>query len=383
MRQEQWVKSPKAVFRVVSIWLLRVGVLTVILHATHHPPLHVTTGPLQSVETQHPITCVHTRLTDEVEEWKIQRSLQMVRELGATTIIEFFPWSYIEEEEDQYRWGHFDRVVKHARAQGLTVIARVGMVPAWAQPEGDSPDANLTMNLLTPEHYADFARFVEEFTRHYKGQVDHIIIWNEPNLTFEWGFQPVEPENYINLLKLATPAARRGNPDVIVLAGALAPTLEPVGSQYGMNDLDYLSRLYGLGFKDYFDVLAAHTYGLKFPPEEPPASDVLNFRRIELLRQIMLDNNDGDKPIIITESGWNDHPRWTKAVSPGQRIVYTIDGFEYAEENWPWVENLCLWAFRYPRPVNSYPDYFTLVTPDFAAKPIYHELQAWARGWER
>jgi len=303
--------------------------------------------------------------------------------MGATTIVEFFPWSYIEPEEGDYSWGHFDRIVKHARAQGLTVIARVGMVPAWAQPEGDVPDANLTMNRITPEHYSDFARFVEAFTRHYKGQVDHLIIWNEPNLTFEWGFLPVEPENYVNLLKLATPAARRGNPDIVVLAGALAPTLEPVGSQYGMNELDYLAKLYALGFKDYFDVMAAHTYGLKFPPEEPPDQGVLNFRRIELLHQVMLDNDDGDKPVIITESGWNDHPRWTKAVSPGQRVVYTIDGFEYAEEHWPWVENLCVWAFRYPRPVNSYPDYFTLVTPDFVPKPIYYELQAWARGWDQ
>ncbi|MBN1431041.1 MAG: hypothetical protein JXB07_21915 [Anaerolineae bacterium] len=382
MHKQYFYQALKPVFRIAGPWLLRGIILAGILRILAHPQPYVIAGPQQTVETRHSITCVHTRLTDEVEEWKIQRNLQLVREMGATTIIEFMPWLYIEEEQGYYNWGRFDPVVKHARTQGLTIITRVGMVPAWAQPDGGNPDANLMMNYLVPEHYADFARFVEEFTRHYKGQIDHIIIWNEPNLTFEWGYQPVEPENYINLLKVATSAARRGNPDVVVLAGALAPTLEPVGSQYGMNDLDYLSRLYALGFKDYFDVLAAHTYGLKFPPEEPPAPDVLNFRRVELLRQIMLDNGDGDKPIIITESGWNDHPRWTKAVSPGQRITYTIEGFEYAEDNWPWIDNLCVWAFRYPRPVNSYPDYFTLVTPDFAVKPIYYELQSWARGWD-
>ena len=26
---------------------------------------------------------------------------------------------------------------------------------------------------------------------------------------------------------------------------------------------------------------------------------------------------------MITEGGWNDHPRWTRAVRPGQRIANT------------------------------------------------------------
>lgn len=369
--------------RVGGVWLLRIGILAIMLRATTHPSPYVVVGPPQTVETQHPITCVHTRLTDEVEEWKIQRTLQMVREMGATTIVEFFPWSYNEPEQGRYSWGHSDLIVKHARAQGLTIVARIGMVPKWAHPDNDTRDDSLTMNYLVPEYFDDFARFVEAFTRHYKGQIDYIIIWNEPNLAFEWGYQPVDPENYVDLLKHATPAARRGNPDITVLAGALAPTLEPAGSQFGMNDLDYLSRLYALGFADTFDALAVHTYGFKFPPEEPPGPDVLNFRRIELLRQVMVDNADGDKPIYVTESGWNDHPRWTKAVSPGQRITFTIDSLKYAEANWPWAQSVCVWAFRFPRLHNSYPDYFALVTPDFAIKPIYYELQAWAREWDR
>ena len=94
-----------------------------------------------------------------------------------------------------------------------------------------------------------------------------------------------------------------------------------------------------------------------------------------------LDHSISSKPLMITESGWNDHPRWTKAVRPGQRILYTIDAIEYAEENWPWVDSVCVWAFRYPVQTRSYPDYYTLVANDFTPKPIYSELQAWARGW--
>ncbi len=363
------------------VWAIRLAVVFVSLQFTSHRPPYVTVGQPQQVETEHPITCVHTRLTDEVEEWKIQRTLQMAREMGATTIVEFFPWAYMEPVQGEYWWGHADMVIEHANAQGLTVIARIGLVPEWAQPtEEDIPNTDFSLNYLDRSRDQDFANFVEVFAARYRGQVDMIQIWNEPNLAFEWGFAETEPQRYVSLMQFTYPAAKRGNPDVIVLAGALAPTLEPEGSPFGTNELTYLQTLYDWGFANYYDALAIHTYGFRFPPEEPPSPEVLNFRRAELLREIMVANGDDDKPVYITESGWNDHPRWTKAVRPGQRITYTIDAFEYAEENWPWAESLCIWAFRFPVPVRSYPDYFTLVTDNFTPKPIYYELQAWAQG---
>jgi len=363
-------------------WVIRAGLLLVILQSTSHRSPYVVVGPQQSVETEHPITCVHTRLTDEVEEWKIQRTLEMAREMGATTIVEFFPWAYMEPSQGEYWWGHADMVIEHANVQGLTVIARIGLVPQWALPEQTTDeDIDYSLNYLDPHRDQDFAHFIEAFAERYQGKVDYIQIWNEPNLAFEWGFADFEPQRYVSLMQFAYPAAKRGNPEVTVLAGALAPTLEPVGSPFGMNELDYLQTLYDWGIKDFYDGLAIHTYGFKFPPEEPPAADVLNFRRAELLREVMVQNGDEDKPVYITEMGWNDHPRWTKAVRPSQRITYTIDAFEYTEENWPWVDAMCVWAFRYPAPVRSHPDYFTLVGSDFSPKPIYYELQAWARGF--
>ena len=122
---------------------------------------------------------------------------------------------------------------------------------------------------------------------------------------------------------------------------------------------------------------AAHAYGRTFPADAAPAPDVLNFRRIELLREIMVEYDDEATPVYITETGWNDHPRWTMAVRPAQRIQYTLDALDYAAANWPYVRLMALWAFRYPAPTRSYPDYFTLVTPEFVAKPLYDALQTY------
>jgi hypothetical protein len=378
----QLVARARLVLRLTGPWLIRGALLVGVTRGLMPRPPHVVVGPPQTVQTEHPIVCVHTRLTDEVEEWKIQRTLQMVREMGATTIVEFFPWPYIEPAPGEYYWNHSDLIVRHARAQGLTIIARIGLVPDWARPDPDETNQETILTYLEDEHFQDFADFLEVFAARYRGDVDHIIVWNEPNLSFEWGYREVIPARYVELLRVAEPAIRRGNPDAVVLAGALAPTLEPVGSPFGMNEIDFLERFYQAGGADYFDALAMHTYGFKFPPDDPPDPQVLNFRRAELLRAVMEKYGDGDKPVYITESGWNDHPRWTKAVRPGQRIAYTLDAWRYAEEHWPWAEAVCNWAFRYPAPVRSYPDYFTLVTPEFAAKPIYDEIQAWARGWE-
>ncbi|MEP7290966.1 MAG: hypothetical protein ABI835_04240 [Chloroflexota bacterium] len=340
-------------------------------------------GADQMVETTKPIVCMHTRLIDEVEEWKIQRSLEIVRELGAPTIVEFFPWAYIEGAEDRYDWTTPDRIVRHARNQGIHIIARLGLVPEWARTRGDASAEFTTFNTLPQAAYPDFAEFAADFAARYAGVIDDLIIWNEPNLAFEWGYQSVDPAGYARLLEAVYAPVHAANPNVVVLAAGLAPTLEPPGSFAGLNDITFLDQLYEAGGGAYFDALAIHTYGFTQPPDAPPAFDQLNFRRAELLREVMVAHGDAAKPALITETGWNDNPRWTKAVSPSQRIADTIGALEWAEQHWDWLDNMCFWVLRYPTPTLSYPDNFTFVTTRFQLKPIYYVVQAYARGWQQ
>lgn len=352
-----------------------------VLWTVHPPGILVAKPPQQQVQTSNSKVGVHTRLTDEVEEWKIQRSLSLVREMGAPWIVEYFPWAYIESTPEQYGWDHSDDVVAHATNQGLTVIARLGMTPDWARPL--PAEQETTFTYLDQAHYADFARFVAAFAEHYRGKITHIIIWNEPNLSFEWGYRPVDPSAYVDLLRLVYSAAHAANPDVVILAGALAPTLEPEGSPAGLNDLAYLEAMYKAGAQDYFDALAAHTYGMTFPPEEPPRADVINFRRVELLRGIMEAYGDAAKPIYITESGWNDHPRWVWAVTPIQRMEYSVDAYIWADEHWPWCPVVTMWYFRTPMAGRNYQDYYAFVTPDFQKRPVYEAVQIYTGNQNR
>jgi hypothetical protein len=371
---------PSLLYRIHPSHLLRVMLALIALRVIAPPRVLVTLDPPQEVVTTNPVVGVHTRLTDEVEEWKIQRTLRMVRQMGSPWIVEFFPWPYIEPAKGDYNWSHADAVIKHAENQGLTVIARLGWVPEWAR------EKETTFTHLDAEHYDDFADFVAAFAARYngsdryRGRVNHIIVWNEPNLSFEWGYRPVDPKEYVEMLKAVYRRAHAANPDVIVLAGALAPTIEPEGSPAGLDDLLYLEQMYEAGAAPYFDGLSAHAYGLTQPPQAPPAPDALNFRRVELLREIMVAHRDEEKAIYVTEAGWNDHPRWVHAVRPAQRIEYTIDAYEWAHQRWPWCPCVAMWAFRYPNPTYNYQDYYEFVTTDFEPRVIYLEVQAYARG---
>jgi polysaccharide biosynthesis protein PslG len=342
------------------------------LHTTARPPAPlITLGPQQVVQTRNPLAGV---FTEEAETWKIQRGLAMVREMGAPWVIEFFPWAYYEPAEGRFEWRAADRVIDHANRQGLTVIARLGFVPGWARP-AQIGGRDTTFTHVDAQVITRFARFAEAFAAHTRGRVAHIIVWNEPNLNNEWGLQRVDPAGYVEMLRAVYPAIKRGNPDAQVLAGALAPTLEK-NPDVALDDLDYLRAMYAAGAQPLFDALAVHNYGATAPPDQAPAPDRINFRRVELLRQIMVEAGDAAKPVFITETGWNDHPRFVNAVTPARRIEYTLAVLDYAQANWTWVRCVGFWVFKLPAPANGYRDHFTFVTPSLAARPIYEDTRS-------
>ncbi|MEO6457778.1 MAG: hypothetical protein ABIO92_05840 [Chloroflexia bacterium] len=326
-------------------------------------------------ETQNPKIGMHTRLTDEPDPEKIRREFRMLREMGGTWATEFFPWPYIQPtDRNRFDWEHADLVADAARSEGITLLARIDAVPEWARPQ------RTTWKYLDREHYADYGDFVFAFVSHFKGRISHYIIWNEPNISAEWGQRSPDPVAYTELLKIAYGRAKQADPNAIVLLAGLAPTLEREGSRVALNDLVYLEKMYQAGAASYFDVVAAHTYGLTVSPDDPPAPNKLNFARVEELYKIMQSHGDGAKDVYITEGGWNDSPRWSFAVKPYQRVEYTIEAYWKAAEEWPWCKAVTLWAFRYPRPAYTYFDNYTFLTPDFTPKAVYLEVQEYARG---
>jgi polysaccharide biosynthesis protein PslG len=331
----------------------------------HLPPL-----PLL-LTARRPKVGVHTRLTDEVEPAKIAKTLDMVVAMGASWIVEYFPWAYVEVAPGLYEWGHADLVVNAAVDRGLTLVARIDMTPDWARP------ANTTARYLDRSGYAAYAAYLAAFARRYRGKIGYLQVWNEPNTSFEWGYRPPDPAGYAAMLRTVYPVVKDADPAIRVVSAGLAANLATGG--IAVNDLTYLDGLYAAGAAPAFDVLGSHAYGDILPADAPPDPQQLNFQRVLLHRASMLRHGDGAKAVLITEAGWNDAPRWTHAVSPAARIANTVEAYRLAE-TWPWLLALCMWEFRLPARAGTAEDYATFVDVDFTPRAIYDTVTAYAQG---
>ncbi|MEO8285376.1 MAG: hypothetical protein ABI670_02950 [Chloroflexota bacterium] len=388
-RRRAWIRL--GIFALLVLFIANVVYLGPFSDPAANLPLRkVDPVPLSEVQPYG----VNTFLHKEVDSWKKDMTLSMAKDMGAGWIKQQFPWAEIEYRTDPQRpfwdvknnqnsWTKFDGIVSLAQQYNLRIIARIDSAPLWSHPDnGDGkapPDA---------AHLTDFGSFIEAFVERYKGTVAAIQVWNEPNLKGEWATgKPVNAAEYTVLLKTAYEAAKKANPDMIVLAAPLATNNERLEYAGNLNELDYLQNMYDAGAGQYFDAMAANAYGTTYAPEDAPSRDKLNFRRVELLRAIMEKNGDSNKSVWFNEYGWNASPadmpaeklRWGR-VTPEEQAAYTVRGIEYARQHWPWAGVFTIWYLRQvgdtPRTESEY--YFGLVSPDFLPTEAYRNVQSTA-----
>jgi hypothetical protein len=330
-------------------------------------------------------------LAREVEPWKRERTVEMAAQAGLGWAKQEFAWAeieplrkgeFVDPVSQESSWTKFDQIVDLFRDMGLQVIARLDRAPAWARLADTRPET-------PPVDFTDFGDFVYAFVEHFSGRVQYIQIWNEPNIYPEWGEQAVDPMAYTEMLKIAYQRAKEADPNVYVLSAPLAITLgephpEP-GKWRSMPDLDYLDAMYAAGAGAYFDILSANAFGFDRPPDDPPDPNVLNFRRVELQRQIMERYGDAGKAIWFNEYGWNAAPDsfsdealiW-KRVSEEQQAEYTLQGIDLARTEWPWAGVFDIWYFRQTGQTYAPSDaayYFRMVDVDFTPRRLYDAVQ--------
>ena len=149
-----------------------------------------------------------------------QRDLNLVEEMEFGWVKQSFAWRDIESiEKGKYDWWHPDQIVDAADEIGLNLLVRIDRQPFWSQ----GPDADLKNN-TPPADLNDFGDFCGTLAERYKGRIDAYQIWNEPNLSREWGDQPPDPAAYTELLKVCYQAIKEVDPDAIVISAGLAPT---------------------------------------------------------------------------------------------------------------------------------------------------------------
>lgn len=369
------------------------GVLHYLTNPLRPAPLLAAEAPVAF--TDDPPFGVNTFLEQEVEPEKRERTVRMIAEAGFRWIRQEFPWADIEihgkgDFEDRrhvpYRsaWEKYDHIVDLAERYGLRLIVRLTSPPAWSRHDGEARGA-----FAPPDNPEDFADFAEAVARRYRGRVFHYQIWNEPNIAPEWGSCPtcaVDPEAYTDLLCRAYRRLKAVDPRIVVIAGALAPTLSlnPYPPN-GINDVVFLERMYRAGAGACFDALSVQGYGLwSGPTDRRLRPYVININRALYIRDVMVRHGDARKPIYIAEMGWNAVPdgvgdKRFGQVTEAQKARYLVEAFERIQQEWPWVAVASVWFFKRAsdreRDQSFY--YFSLVEPDFTPLPAYEALKAY------
>ncbi|MCA9951277.1 MAG: cellulase family glycosylhydrolase [Anaerolineales bacterium] len=330
---------------------------------------------------------VNTFLQQEVEPEKRELSLQMSSTAGFRFIRQEFQWEdieihgkgdFVDRRNDAAgvdAWAKYDNIVDLAEQQNIEIIARLSNPPSWSRELSDEEIGTLA----PPDDFNDFGDFVATVAERYDGRIHYFQIWNEPNGNEEWGKQDVNPEAYTELLCAAYARIKAVNPETIVLAGALTPTVAMDGRH--MNDLIYLQRMYNAGAADCFDIMSAQGYGLwSGAADQRLKPTVINYPHNLYLRDLMVRNGDAAKPIWISELGWNVVPEGIEArfgrVTEEQQARYAVEAYRRAQAEWPWIGVINYWFLK--RPADWEKDqswyYFRLLEPDFIPLPVYDAL---------
>ncbi len=338
---------------------------------------------------------VNTFLEDEVEPAKRERQLQMIHDAGFGWIRQQFRWDDLEisgrgnfmdirNNPPVSAWDKYDGIVALAAKYGVGIIARLNSSPAWSQ---DS--ANQKPGYAPPQDFEDFVNYARAVATRYKGQIHYFQVWNEPNLTREWGDRPPDPIGYTDLLCRTYKALKAVDPSIVVLSATLAPTIDI--SDLALSDLMYLQRMYDAGAGLCFDILGAQGYGLRSGPTDHRSRPTdINFSHVTWVRDTMVANGDAAKPIWITEMAWNPVPndptiiQWQDwgQVTDEQDARYAVEAYQRTRAEWPWVGVACYWYFKRAsdNEKNQASYYFRLVDPDFTPRPVYDALKAYGTG---
>jgi hypothetical protein len=304
-------------------------------------------------------------------------------------------WRSIEGAcNDCFDWADLDRVVAEASARGIRLIAKVDHQPAWSRavPAENGP----------PDNIEDYADVVAQIVGRYAagspyGQIPVIEVWNEVNLSREWGDVPITRDTasqYVYMLRRAYEQAKLKDPSVTIISSGLAPTGTADGT--AMPDDVYLQWMYEDGLAAYSDGVGLIANGFGIPPATEVMSDPSRphpsfyFRHIEQMHDIMVLNGDTAQ-VWIMEHGYTTDNRpdspyaWHAVPSEEVKGQYIVEAIQYAQQYWtPWVAELTIWTMADPEWTPTFEQYYWAINepsinlPDstaFTARESYNVIQ--------
>lgn len=286
------------------------------------------------------------------------RLLDRLASTGADTVQTAGPWDHLEPySDDSYDWAFMDQFIAAAEARGLKVRMQVMATPDWVHPQLANTEPNQLNRVFTPprgeQELARYEDFFHDLVKRYGTRVASYEVWNEPNL--DYFFQPkANVAEYAAMLRRAYLGAKRANPNVTIVGGALS-----------QNDLGYLDQLYteidkypdAAANNRFFDVLGLHPYANLGQTPLAPADTNPNavcscpfgkrdttFLGIDKMKSKMEAHGDTLKKVWIGEFGYHTGSAWVQPVSDRLRSEYLKQAYALLDQR-PWVIGMSWFAY--------------------------------------
>lgn len=297
---------------------------------------------------------------------ELEQVVSLMKKAGVGWVRMDFLWEDIEPREGDLKFAKYDEIVDLLTRSNIKILGLLNYSISWASPCGK-------WNYPSPNNKA-FINYAVFVIGRYKDKVKYWEVWNEPDSPIYW-----EPQDglksYCVLLKEVYIAAKKRDPDCMILNGGLASGLVSV------------NRLYDHGAKDYFDILNIHSFESPLHPDA--IKRVTAYPRS--VQKIMARNGDSHKKIWITEIGspgvksglqvknwWlGDNPNELKQAQWVREV--------YAELTQNKAVERIFWA--YFRDCKDHwdngIDYFGLVRWDFSKKPAYFAYKKAFQNWQK
>lgn len=219
--------------------------------------------------------------------------LEMINNYGFNSFRDDYLWDMVEKKNGDYQpVGKLNRVEsalsESKQRYGMNPIAVLAYGNDLYDKSGyPSNDAAITA-------YANYAYWT---AKRFKGKVKYYEIWNEWNVgtgTHNKSPAPPPADVYFKLIKQASIAIKRADPQAIVIAGSFNPLVKD-GMQWSDSLLD-------LGMLNYVDGISIHPYSYKSSNPSLTTPDG-NLKKIDEYQAELNKKLGKEIPIYITEIG--------------------------------------------------------------------------------
>ena len=232
-------------------------------------------------------------------------------------------WDTAETSPGVYNWSQVDQQVALANQNGIHIVYVIQKAPAWHNTQVCPADGT---------HFRfganDITQFATALAQRYNGNNGHgyIDAYEIGNEDFDnyWNasigsasLQCRDPKFYVPVLEAGYKAIKAQSPTALV--GMFGMWYESVSFE-----TSFLNGMYTIdpNVGKYMDYGNFHFYNGNYPPDKVPQPDHPTFnQRWQIMHTIFEAHGDHNKPIWVTEVGWDD----TDPALQNQSLQYVMD----------------------------------------------------------